>query len=321
MTSATLSLVELFEIFPDETASRTWFEKHHWPNGRFCPHCGSVGTAEVPDNKPMPYWCGDCRSYFSVRTGSALANSRVPLRKWAIAVWLYITRPKGISSVQLAKDIEVSQRTAWFMLHRLRETWKSTGLPPFQGPVEVDETYLGGKRKNMHGKKRRQLRGRGGHGKTIVIGARDRASNTVSALVIDVADRPTLQGFIRNRVAAGATVYTDSARAYRRMPGYRHDAVNHTIGEYVRGPVHTNGVENAWSQLKRIYHGTHHWWSAKHMQRYVSESAGRHNIRHLGALERMARVVTGLIGKRLTWNDLVRGRPRTGQMAFAFPVV
>lgn len=156
-----ISLLELATMFPDEQASIKWFENICWPEKRCCGHCGGTETREVPNAQPMPYWCKDCRGYFSVRTGTTLQNSRLPLRKWAFATYLYVTNLKGVSSMKLHRDVKVTQKTAWFMLHRLREAWKASGLEQLVGPLEVDETYVGGKRENMSKTRRKKLKGRG----------------------------------------------------------------------------------------------------------------------------------------------------------------
>lgn len=216
-----ITLVQLMEMFPDETAATKWFENVVWKDTRCCGHCGSTRTSEVPNAKPMPYWCTDCRSYFSARTGTAIAHSRVPLRKWAIAIYLELTSLKSISSMKLHRDIGVTQKTAWFMLHRIREAWKAkSDGPPLCGPVEIDETYMGGRRANMSNAKRKELAGtgRGGVGKVAVVGAKDRASNRVAAKVVESTDKPTLQGFVVEHTAPGATVYTDEASAYEGIP-------------------------------------------------------------------------------------------------------
>ena len=186
-----ISIMELTEMFPDEASAIKWFEDTRWPGGeRHCGHCGSVETKEVPNAKPMPYWCKGCRSYFSVRTGTSLQNSRLPLRKWVFAVYLYVTSLKGISSMKLHRDIKVTQKTAWYMLHRLRDAWDESGLEPLAGPVEVDETYMGGKIwRNMHGDKRREARQKPDCGKTIVAGAKDRATGAVRARTVEAADK------------------------------------------------------------------------------------------------------------------------------------
>ena len=185
-----ITVIELMDMFPDEAAAAAWFEDVLWAGERHCGHCGSANTSEVPNARPMPYWCTDCRSYFSVKTGTAIAGSKVPLRKWAIAIYLCLTSLKSVSSLKLHRDIGVSQPTAWFRLHRIREAWAGESSGPFDGPVEVDETYIGGRKKNMSKQKRRQLRGRGPAGKSMVIGMKDRATNQVSAQVIGV-DRRT----------------------------------------------------------------------------------------------------------------------------------
>ena len=272
-------------MFPDEASAIKWFEDTRWPDGeRHCGHCGSIETKAVPNAKPMPYWCKACRSYFSVRTGSMLQSSRLPLRKWVFAVYLYVTNLKGVSSMKLHRDLKVTQKTAWFMLHRLREAWGKSGLDAFSGPVEADETYIGGKRKNIPKSKRAKLKGRGAAGKATVVGSKDRASNKVVARSIESADRETLHGFIGKHTSPGAKVYTDDARAYQGMP-FDHEAVNHSAGEYARGMAHTNGIESFWSMLKRGYQGTFHHFSEKHLDRYVSEFAGRHNVREADTVD------------------------------------
>ena len=300
-----ITLVQLMDMFPTEAAAVTWFESTIWDGGRHCPKCGSTTTKAVPNAKPMPYWCTDCRSYFSVRTGTPMAHSNVPLRKWALAIYLCITSLKSVSSMKLSRDIGVKQATAWFMLHRIREAWAEDGDEPLDGPAEVDETYFGGKRENMPLAKRKTLTGRGAVGKTAVVGVKDRDSGEVRAEVVERTDSAALKGFVRENVEPGATVYTDDAAAYKGMPEYDHEAVNHTVSEYVRGKAHTNGIESFWSMLKRAHDGTFHKISPKHLQRYVSEFAGKHNIRESGTLVQMRDTVARLVGRRLLYRRLV----------------
>ncbi|MDE2914259.1 MAG: IS1595 family transposase [Paracoccaceae bacterium] len=235
-------------MFPDEQSAVKWFEDVRWPNGRHCGHCGSCETKEVPNAKPMPYWCKDCRSYFSVRTGTNIEKSRLPLWKWVFAIYLFVTSLKGVSSMKLHRDLKVTQKTAWFMLHRLRESWENSGLEKFVGLFEVDETYVGGKRKNMSNAKRRptQYMGRGSIGKTAVAGIQDRDTSHVTARVVQSTDKPTLQGFIRETVEPGSQVYTDESVSYSKLDGLEHEAINHSINECVRDQAHTNGVESFW---------------------------------------------------------------------------
>ena len=301
-----ISLFALTEMFPDEATAAAWFEALVWPNGeRHCPRCGCTDTREASATSGLPYYCSGCKRAFSVRIGTALERSKVPLRKWVFAIYLEMTSLKGVSSMKLHRDIGVTQKTAWFMLHRIREAWAEEREALFSGPVETDETYMGGKRKNMPKAKRKQMTGRGTVGKSIVAGAKDRETNEVRARVVANTEKPTLQGFVRDSAAPGATLYTDEHGSYAGMPEFAHEAVNHSVGEYVREMAHTNGIESFWAMLKRGYAGTYHKISPKHLQRYVNEFAGRHNVRPLDTLAQMESVVIGLVGKRLTYRDAI----------------
>ena len=304
-----LTLVELMDMFPTEEAAAEWFESVIWPNGRHCPKCGSDRTREA-SHKYMPYWCTDCRSYFSVKTGTAMQRSKIPLRKWVIAIYLCLTSLKSVSSMKLQRDIGVSQPTAWFMLQRIREAWADDDDDELDGPVEVDETYMGGERKNMSNAQRKALReanvGRGAVGKTAVVGIKDRESGEVRAEVVRSTDGETLQGFVREHAEPGATVYTDEAKAYKGLAkDYEHEAVCHSVSQYVRGKAHTNGMESFWSMLKRAHDGTFHKISPKHLDRYVREFAGKHNHRNSGTLVQMRDTVAWLVGRRLLYRDLI----------------
>ena len=236
-----ISLIELGEMFPDEAVATEWFEALIWPTGRHCPRCGSTETTEASATSGLPYWCPACRRSFSVRIGTTLERSRVPLRKWAWAIYLYVTSLKGVSSMKLHRDLKVTQKTAWFMLHRLREAWgESDGLPPFSGPVEADETYVGGKRKNKSNAERKASTGRGAVDMEAVVGVKDRAANKVAARPIPSTSAPYTAGFVAERAALGATVYTDEAPVYNALdPWFDREAVNHKAHEYVRGAAHT----------------------------------------------------------------------------------
>ena len=226
------------------------------------------------------------------------------------AIYLEMTSLKGVSSMKLHRDIGVTQKTAWFMLNRIREVWANESSRRFAGPVETDSTVIGGKRKNMSLSKRKALRESGAgwmEGKSVVAGVKDRGTNQVAANVVRGSDTLSLRGFVQDRTERDAKVYSDEAAVYRGMPR-DHETVNHSVGEYVRDMAHTNGIESFWAMLKRGYHGTYHHISAKHLHRYVAVFAGRHNIRDCDTIDMMMAVVIGMIGKRLMYSDLIADR-------------
>ena len=299
-----VSVIELFRMFPDNAAAEQWFEEQRWPDGqRFCPDCGSINYATSASRKPMPYRCRDCRQYFSVRKGTVMQSSGLDFQKWIIAIYMMATGIKGTSSLKIHRDLHIRQATAWHLMQRIREGFTGGESLPMPGPLEADETHIGGKERNKHGSKKLHA-GRGGVGKAVVAGIKDRSTKRVSAAVVYRTDKATLQGFVIDRAAAGARVYTDDHRSYSGLP-FPHETVKHSVGEYVKDRAHTNGIESFWSLLKRGYHGTYHHMSPKHLNRYVTEFAGRHNIRNLDTMAQMTAISQGIVGKRLRYRDLI----------------
>ena len=233
--------------------------------------------------------------------------SNLGYRDWAIAVYLLTTNLKSVSSMKLHRDLEIAYSSAWHLAHRLRAAFGGGGSELFAGPGEADETYFGGKRKNMPVSKRKEMTGRGTVGKTAVAGVKDRDTGRVAAQKLSQTDTAALQGVVRDHLAPGAKLYTDEAAVYSGMPEFKHEAVNHSAGEYVRGMAHTNGIESFWSMLKRGYQGTFHHFSGKHMDRYIGEFSGHHNMRNKDTEDMMSAVVRQTVGKRLCYKDLVSG--------------
>ena len=302
-----ISLVKLMRMFPDNDTAREWFESKIWPEGPHCPHCGSHNVQCGIKHKTMTHRCRDCedRPMFTLKTGTIMEGSKLSYQTWAIAVYLVTTSLKGVSSMKLHRDLEITQKSAWHLAHRIRKAFE-VGNPLFNGPVEADETYIGGKRKNMPKAKRAALTGRGAVGKAAVVGVKDRETNQVVARHVEKTDAQHLAGHVASHTWAGRTAYTDECTAYNALNyHFKHEAVNHSAREYVRGMAHTNGIESFWSMLKRGYQGTYHNMSPKHLDRYVSEFAGRHNMRDYDTADQMGHLAKKMIGKRLKFKDLI----------------
>ena len=290
-----MSLTALFRKFPNDKVAEKWFVETRWPNGVACHHCGSTNVQTGAKHKTMPYRCRDCRKPFSVRTGTVMESSKLGFQVWAIAIYLMITNLKGISSMKLHRELSIMQKSAWHLAHRLRATFLATTTEKMAGPVEADETFVGGKSKNMHASQRDRLTGRGGVDKMAVAAVKDRATGRV--------DGPTLRGFVADNAQPTAPVYTDEATAYTGLAN--RESVNHGVGEYVRDQIHINGIESFWSMLKRGYVGVYHRMSTEHLGRYVSEFEGFHNARSRDTIDQMSGMVHHAEGRRLRYADLV----------------
>ena len=303
----TISVPQLYRMFPDDDACRAWLERVRWGGKPGCPRCGSLdGIREAPPSKPKGnYWCKSCRRFFTVTVGTCLHATKADLQHWIYAIYSVLTARKGVSAMRLSKELGVQYRTAWHMLHRVREAC-GRGDFKLSETVEVDETHIGGKESNKHESKKLH-QGRGAVGKEAVAGIRERGGK-VKAKPVERTDSETLVGFVEDSIEEGSMVHTDDARAYAKLPdALGHEVVGHGAGEYVRGDVHTNGIEAVWAVLKRSIHATWHHVSPKHLEKYVNEAAFRLNEGNceVDTIERMEALVKQMDGARLPWRDLI----------------
>lgn len=302
--NTTISTFQLFEMFPDQESARVYLESRLWPAGVVCPICG-IGE-RITVRKDGYYRCNQCKEDFTVRTGTIFERSHVPLHKWLYAMYLLVTARKGISSLQLSKEIGITQKSAWFVLHRLREACGGD-LTQLRGVIEIDEMYVGGKEANKHERKKLKA-GRGAVGKTAVLGMKERGGRTF-AVPVESVDLDTIHRAIHERVEVGSTLHTDEAPVYGGLDGlfFRHDSINHTDGEYVRGDVTTNSIESVFAVMKRGIVGVYHHTSKKHLGRYINEFAFRlndGNVKH-HTLTRLNSFVDATARKRLTYAELI----------------
>jgi transposase-like protein len=305
-TKQPTNLLEAIRYFSDLDVATEYVAELRWPDGPVCPKCGGTEHSFLTTRR---IWkCKACKRQFSVKVGTIFEDSPLGLDKWLPAVWLAANSKNGISSHELARALGITQKSAWFMLHRIRLAMQRGSLDKFSGEVEVDETYIGGKARNMHKRDRaRKIHGTGWYGKTTVLGMVERGGQVRAEIVPDTK-KPTLHGRVRESIEPGASVYTDAHYGYTGLArDYDHRTVDHAI-QYVDGQVHTNVMENFWSLLKRGLHGTYISVEPFHLFRYLDERVFTFNERESGDTARFESVLRAIAGRRITYAELIGQR-------------
>jgi len=300
------TLLEAIKFFDNYENCKRYMMKVRWPDGVVrCPQCNSDHVTYLENARVWKCYGSHPRPKFSLKVGTIFEDSSLPLEKWLPAVWMLANCKNGISSYELHRALGVTQKSAWFMLHRIRKAMYSGSFMKLGGEVEVDETFIGGKARNMHKEKREAaISGTGGKDKTAVMGFLERGG-TVTATVIADRKKRTLQGLVKSRVAAGSALYTDALASYEGLDGnFFHQVVDHAV-EYVNGNVHTNGLENFWSLLKRSLKGTYISVAPYHLFRYLDEQTFRYNERKADDFARFIAVLATVINRRLTYKKLI----------------
>lgn len=298
------TLLEAIRYFSDLEVATQHVAATRWPDGPVCPACGLVDENHYYLKSRRVWKCRSCKKQFSVKVGTIFEDSPIGLDKWLAAMWILANAKNGVSSCEIHRSIGVTQKTAWFMLQRLRLAMQQGSLEKLSGEVEADETYVGGRARNMHKSKRdEKITGRGASGKVAVMGLLERHGK-IKAKVVPDTKSGTLQVEVRKNVAPGSEIHTDALRSYRGLdPEYVHNVVDHAE-RYVDGHVHTNGLENFWSLLKRGIKGTYVSVEPYHLFRYLDEQAFRFNERDCEDKDRFAKALGAINGRRVTYSDL-----------------